>query len=84
MDRTVWWAAVHKVAKSQTRLSYLAHTNSMICTFYNFTTGKSNPSKIVEKQQILSPVYDSPVASSATLSPSQYQPVSHPLVDTNL
>ena len=28
MDRGTWWATVHKVAKSQTQLSDLAHTGN--------------------------------------------------------
>ena len=29
MDRGAWWTAVHRVAKSQTRLSNLAHTDAL-------------------------------------------------------
>ena len=30
MDRGAWWAAVHRVAKSQTRLNMHAHTHDRI------------------------------------------------------
>ena len=31
MDRGAWWATVHRVAKSRTQLSDLAHTRVCVC-----------------------------------------------------
>ena len=42
MDRGAWWAAVHGVAKSQTRLSTQhthTHTFSVIAIVFSFVTG---------------------------------------------
>ena len=38
MDRGAWWATVHGVAKSQTRLSDSAHSTSfmLLCVFSYF------------------------------------------------